>query len=360
LIFFFFFIITGYIKYFNLKVIPKVIPSPRWGEEIKGAKRTKEYPMPELPEVETIVRGLKKKIVGKKILKVSLNLSKIINPPRTGGRTRPGVNAKTYSKSRRMSPPRGGIKRTTCIDRGLHLSPKKFIQTLEGLKIEGVSRRGKYIIIKLSDAKFLLFHLKLTGQLIFSKDTAPDMPYKHLRLKLSSKSRLDFCDLRQFGKVYLIKASELIDFKKIKALGPEANKISQKEFLKIIGNRKARIKHLLLNKEVLAGLGNIYVDETLHQAGIHPLTLASRVSQKKLIKLYQAMRKILALAISRGGSSVADYLDAEGKEGGYQTLHRVYQREGEPCLKCRAPISRIKMGTRSCYFCHKCQRPKER
>lgn len=271
--------------------------------------------MPELPEVEIVVRGLQRKVTGRKITGVDLRLPKIV----------------------------AQMKRD-------------FVQTLPGLEIKKVRRRGKYIILELSDNKTLLFHLKLTGQLTVTKNNAPVESHTHLILTLSGGCQLRLRDLRQFGRVYLVKSEQVSQLRQLSKLGPEANEVSKQDFLRMLSQRKACIKPLLLNQEFLAGLGNIYSDEALYQAGIHPLLPANKVSLEKAEKLYQAIREILNKAINYGGSSVANYLDTDGKPGQYQKQHLVYQRAGQPCPRCRNLISRIKIGGRSSYFCPGCQR----
>jgi len=276
--------------------------------------------MPELPEVEVVVRGLQKKIAGAKITGVKLSLPKIV------------------AKGRRA-----------------------FGKTLQHLTIQHVRRRGKYIIIELSKDRALIFHLKMTGQLTIVKISEPQKKHTHVIIDLSGSLQLRFCDIRQFGRVYLIKQADILRLKQISALGPEANKVSQAYFLKNIAKRKGRVKSLLLNQEFLAGIGNIYCDEALYQAKIHPLTPANKIPEKKRIALHQAILEILTAAIKHGGSSVENYLNSQGKPGHYQKKHKVYRRVGQPCRSCHTPINRIKIGGRSSSFCPNCQpKPKNK
>ena len=271
--------------------------------------------MPELPEVEVIVQGLQKKITGRKIIDVKINLPKLIA-----------------------------------------LGKKSFVKKLKGLIIKNVHRRGKYIIIDLSKQQALLIHLKMTGQLIIAKATDPLNPHAHFILTLSNALELRFHDTRQFGRIYLLDSRNVCNLKQLNMLGPEANRVSKQEFLKRLSKRKGRIKPLLLNQSFLAGLGNIYCDESLYSAGIHPLCLAYKISRGKQIKLHQAIQRILNSAIAHGGSSVENYLDSQGKPGRYQKKHKVYRKTGRPCSVCRNPIQRIKIGGRSTHFCSFCQK----
>ena len=271
--------------------------------------------MPELPEIETIVRGLQQQIVGQKIVRVKVNLAKIV---------------------------RGDKER--------------FASLIEGASIFEVRRQGKIIILGLSNGMSILVHLKLTGQLHCTLPEKPAIKHTHLVFDLSGGEELRYVDLRQFGYFLLTKTSEISHLPQLSALGPDPLKISLDEFKGLISKRSGRIKSLLLNQSFLAGIGNIYADEILHLSGIHPLQPAHLLSEPKIKRLHQAIREVLTRAIEYRGSSVSDYLDSNGQEGSYQRFHRVYRREGKPCLACQAKIARLKIGNRSSYFCPNCQR----
>lgn len=243
--------------------------------------------MPELPEVETIRRQLQKKIVGKK---------------------------------------------------------------LSGKKIAKVRRRAKLLIIDFKDGSSLVFHLKLTGQLIFN-----GKPAKHTRhiFKFSDGSQLIFNDARKFGWWKEVKNTKEIE----KAFGPEALKINFKTFKGFLNKRsKAKIKPLLMDQKFIAGIGNIYSDEILFASKVRPLRPAGTLNEKEIKSIFQNIKKILRAAIKQKGSSSRDYLDAGGEKGRYVKYHKAYQKEGEECVYCSAKIKRIKLGGRSSCFCPKCQK----
>ncbi len=271
--------------------------------------------MPELPEVETIVRGLQQKIIGQKIVRVRVILPKIIQ-----------------------------------------MDAKKFIHLVQGVCIREVNRRGKVIIIGFSNRMSLLVHLKLTGQLI---DTVPEEPldkHTHLIFELSGGRQLRYLDLRQFGYLLLVETAQLSHLRQLNLLGPDPLKISLNEFRKLISTRAGRIKSLLLNQSFLAGIGNIYADEILHRARIHPLQSAKILGDFRVERLYEAIKEVLTGAIEYKGSSISDYVDSNGNKGNYQSFHQVYQREGKPCFTCGNKIARLKIGNRSSYFCLNCQK----
>lgn len=272
--------------------------------------------MPELPEVETIVQGLRERIVGSKIVRIKINLPKII--------------------------------------RG---NEEKFVSIVEGASIKEVGRRGKVIILGLSNGMSILVHLKLSGQLLCTLPEKPAIKHTHLVFNLSGGEELRYIDLRQFGYFLLTESSEIFHLPQLSTLGPEPLEVSLDEFQRLISKRKTRIKSLLLNQSFLAGIGNIYADEILHLSGIHPLRPVHTLSTLEVKKLYQAIREVLTEAIKYRGSSVSDYLDLAGQEGSYQRFHRVYQRQEEPCRTCQTKIARLKIGNRSSHFCPNCQQP---
>ncbi|HEY4359847.1 MAG TPA: bifunctional DNA-formamidopyrimidine glycosylase/DNA-(apurinic or apyrimidinic site) lyase [Bryobacteraceae bacterium] len=258
--------------------------------------------MPELPEVETVVRTVAPHLVGRRILSASFT-SKFVTP---GNRTA--------------------------------LAGK-----LAGRRIESVRRRGKFIVVGL-DEGMLSIHLGMTGRLLIAGRPG-DHTYGVFSL---DDGQLLYDDPRQFGKIEW-------NPKRVEALGPEPLEISFEEF-RVRLKRKARIKPLLLNQAFLAGLGNIYVDESLFASGIHPLASAERISAGRAAKLHAAIREILTEAIAAGGSSISDYVDAEGRKGWFQVRHRVYGREGEACTVCGAPVKKIVVGQRGTHFCPRCQK----
>jgi formamidopyrimidine-DNA glycosylase len=263
--------------------------------------------MPELPEVETVARSITP-LVGRQI-----------------------VNA----EFRNLRVLRGG-------------DPQHMASQLQGRRIQGVERYGKYILILLEDGGYLIVHLGMTGRLLLG---GPCGKHTHVILTLD-RGILLYDDSRQFGRVlYSAKFPE-----RIGKLGPEPLEVPFEEFASALKRRKSRIKALLLNQSFLRGIGNIYADESLFRAGVHPLAMASRLRRERARRLYDSIIAVLQEAISAGGSSISDYVDAEGRAGFFQFSHRVYQRTGEPCVACGALIRRTLVAQRSSHFCPVCQK----
>jgi len=270
--------------------------------------------MPELPEVETIVRSLQKQIVEKKIVRVRVILRRIIKG-----------------------------------------DAEDFINLVSGTIIQKVWRRGKMLVIDLSKGKSILIHLKLSGQLVWILANAPIVKHTHLILELSGGYQLRYLDVRQFGYLCLTDASLVGE---LTPSGADPLEISKDEFNKLIQSRKTRLKPFLLNQSFIAGIGNIYADEILHKAGIHPCQHTYTLNKMQITRLYQVMQEVLRQAIEQKGSSISDYVDSSGQKGNYQEYHQVYQREGQPCFTCHEKITRVKIGSRSSYFCPHCQSEK--
>jgi len=271
--------------------------------------------MPELPEVETIKRQLNRKVKGKKIESVKVNLPKLVKYPLA-----------------------------------------KFEKLVKGATVKNVSRRAKLLIIELSNGYALIVHLKLTGQLIFNGEVSK---HTHLIYYFTDNSHLVHNDLRQFGFVKVIPKDKLENFFKKEKFGPEplSREFTLKVFKNLLEKRKrSKIKPLLMNQAFISGIGNLYADEILFKARVRPDRVTSSLKSSEVKKIYEAILKILSLAISRGGSSTDTYRDARGKKGNYLSLIKVYQRDGNPCFVCRSEIKRIKMGSRSAHFCPKCQK----
>jgi len=278
--------------------------------------------MPELPEVETIKHQLEKLIVGKSIVKIDVSLAKMVK-----------------------------------------LNLTEFRKIVIGAKIENVRRRAKILIFELSNGWSMLTHLKLSGRLIFrpkgAKLQPEDLKWNHLIYYFKDASRLFHNDLRQFGYVKLVKTSGLDDFFKYENLGPEplSREFTFNEFLAILKRKpKAKIKQFLLDQKNIAGIGNIYSDEILFFAGVHPLRRIAELKPAEIKKIFQGMRKILPEALKLRGTSDNLYLDALGKKGEYALRLKVYGREDEKCKKCGGIIQRLKIGSRSAHFCPACQR----
>jgi len=261
--------------------------------------------VPELPEVETVVRTIAPRIEGRVILHAEFN-SPFVTPG----------------------------------DRDL------LARQLASRQIRAVSRHGKFILMEL-DRGWLVVHLGMTGRLLF--DT-PRNAYTHGFFALDHGAMV-YDDVRQFGS---IEYSETAN-PRVAALGPDALSISVDDFAARLAGRKTCIKALLLNQAFVAGLGNIYVDEILFRTRIHPLRPVAGVPKAVIPQLHREMRKILISAIERGGSSISDYVDAEGRKGSFQDLHQVYGREGLACVECGSLIVKITVAQRGTHFCPACQ-----
>jgi formamidopyrimidine-DNA glycosylase len=262
--------------------------------------------MPELPEVETVVRTLRPVIVGRRIINAEL----------TGLRVIVGSAPKTSA-------------------------------ALAGRKIVGVERHGKFIAIRL-DRGYLVVHLGMTGRLLIDGALSK---WTHAIFTLD-RGVLIYEDPRQFGRIEY--GEELPA--RVAALGPEPLEVTLEEFSRRLKRHRSPVKAVLLNQSVVRGVGNIYADEALFRAGVHPKRVASSLGADRVGRIYRAMREVLTEAIESRGSSVSSYVDAEGNRGSFQTAHRVYQRTGEPCVNCGTPIKRILVGQRSTHYCPKCQR----
>ncbi|MBI2845637.1 MAG: bifunctional DNA-formamidopyrimidine glycosylase/DNA-(apurinic or apyrimidinic site) lyase [Chloroflexi bacterium] len=271
--------------------------------------------MPELPEVETIRRELEPYILGRRIQTVRVLRPDII--------TKPG--------------------------------PRIFRRRLAGKEIQGLGRRGKFLVISLSGGDLLLAHLGMSGALYLKRSEDPLLKHTHLRLALDNAYEVRYVDPRRFGQVLLVSSLE----EAVAELGPEplADDFSAQHLATLLSRRKGRLKPLLLNQRFLAGLGNIYSDESLFLARLHPRRRAATLKPKDKTRLHQAIRQALGEGIQHLGSSIdGSYRRPDESQGEHQNHFRVYGREGEPCFRCRTPIVRIVMGGRSTYFCPHCQK----
>ena len=277
--------------------------------------------MPELPEVETVARGVNARIRGERIREVwfASHREPFKTPPRTQARG------------------------------------------LEGRVILEVHRTGKHIVFELGpaeappanpDAQWIV-HLGMTGRLLVTAPDAPLAPHTHARLSLAGGQELRFVDPRRFGRLAF---RDLARDSGFAGPGAEPLSIGAAAFAALFRRRRLAIKPALLNQKLLAGVGNIYADESLFRAGIRPRKAAGRLTRAELERLRLALRQVLKHAIRLGGSSVSDYVNADGARGFFQLEHCVYQRTGEPCRTCRTPIRRIVLGGRSTHFCPVCQK----
>jgi formamidopyrimidine-DNA glycosylase len=226
--------------------------------------------------------------------------------------------------------------------------PQALAARIRGRKIAGVRRYGKFILMSLEGGGYLAVHLGMTGRLLLG---GPAGKHTHAILTLD-RGVLLYDDSRQFGCIQFSEAFP----ERVSKLGPEPLEVPFADFAAALKRRKTRIKALLLNQSFLRGLGNIYADEALFRAGIHPLAVAARLRGDRAERLHEAIIAVLTEAIAAGGSSISDYVDAQGRKGLFQLSHRVYQRTGEPCVTCGTPIRRLLVAQRSSHFCPKCQK----
>lgn len=274
--------------------------------------------MPELPEVETIVRYLRPKIRGRRILDFESYTPRLFR----------GVSS-------------GAVKKR-----------------ISGKTIRDIGRCGKYIIFELSGGHNFYVHLMMTGKLLLNPQNTCE---KHIRfwMKLSGGNILALHDIRKFGWIRLMRRRPISRGKpnpQTLRLGPDALSLSFQKFQEILKSRQGAIKPLLLNQSILSGIGNIYADEILWYAGIRPMRKAGSFSGKELQALYSAMSQVLRLAIKKGGTSSRDYRKPDGSEGGYYKLRKAYQRAGEKCSRCGGIIKRVIIGQRSAHFCPRHQK----
>ncbi len=277
--------------------------------------------MPELPEVETVARGLRAQLAGRRILGVRLGKTDFIDDPAALERDLPGS------------------------------------------LIEGVDRYGKFLLLRLgprnaangaaSLRSCLVVHLGMTGRLTPQLPDQPVAPHTHAFFALDDGRELRYTDIRRFGRLALLPATALEGF--LGRLGLDPLEATGKEFRQRLAGRRAMIKALLLDQRVLRGMGNIYADETLWRARIHPARHAARLTAEQVTRLLDSIRKVLSAAIRLRGSSVSNYVDAEGQPGKYQRRHRVYRREEKACPRCGVKIRRVIVAGRSSYFCPRCQ-----
>jgi formamidopyrimidine-DNA glycosylase len=262
--------------------------------------------MPELPEVETVRRTLEPHVVGRRIL-----TARFLSPLAADGH------------------------------------PIRTATRLSGNRILALTRHGKHLLFAL-ELGWLHVHLRMTGKLLVGGTVGP---FTRAILELEHTTLL-FDDVRQFGRLLWSPGYPA----RVTELGPDALGLTVEQFIERLKVRRGGVKAALLDQEVIAGLGNIYVDESLHRAGIHPLASLQRLGARRLGRLHAAVVEVLGEAVAAGGSSISDYVDAAGETGWFQINHRVYGRAGEPCPACGAAVKRILVGQRGTHFCPRCQR----
>jgi formamidopyrimidine-DNA glycosylase len=276
--------------------------------------------MPELPEVETVVRGLRSSLPGRQIVEVRFGKTDFVE------------------------------------------SPQAIAERLPGMRVADVTRMGKFICILLEPApsrtalpsRFcLIVHLGMTGRLTVIPSAESVLPHTHVFFVLDDGRELRYTDIRRFGRILVVPESGLAEFSR--DLGREPLEISAEEFCCEFESRRARIKALLLDQSVLRGVGNIYADESLFRARLHPARIAGNLTKKQLLALHGTVQKVLEEAIRSRGSTISNYVDSEGNRGSFQFRHRVYQRDGKPCFRCKSIIRRIIVAGRSSHYCPRCQ-----
>jgi formamidopyrimidine-DNA glycosylase len=279
--------------------------------------------VPELPEVETIRRDLTPRIVGRTVAEawVSLDAPKLVQDE----------------------------------------PADSFCRRLAGRRIEELDRRGKYLLIRLHGGLTWIVHLRMTGGLIHSRggcgaEERPTGPlgYLRARFRLDDGSHLCYVDVRKLGTMWLVDDESKV----VGKLGPEplGEAFGPRELHRLLARRSAPVKAVLLDQGTIAGIGNIYADEALFEAGIRPVKAAKALSRRAAERLHRAVRKVLMEALEDRGSSFRDYVDAEGAQGMHQLRVKVFRRTGEPCYVCGTAIKRVRVGGRSTHYCPKCQR----
>ncbi|HYH00248.1 MAG TPA: bifunctional DNA-formamidopyrimidine glycosylase/DNA-(apurinic or apyrimidinic site) lyase [Terriglobales bacterium] len=271
--------------------------------------------MPELPEVETVVRSLAKRVTGE-----------VVESAWFSGK------APTFKSE-----------------------PAEIALVLEGSKVEHVHRQGKHIVFDLQKDGRLqaqwIVHLGMTGRMLVTSPDCELEKHTHIIAKFSSGRELRFIDPRRFGRTWVVSGKSVFD-----AGGKEPLDVGLELFAGLFHARKTAIKAALLNQRLLRGIGNIYADEALFRAGVRPRRRASSLTRPELKRLYESVQQVLNEAIAAGGSSISDYVDADGERGFFQVQHRVYGREGKPCLTCHSPIKRIIVAGRGTHYCPECQK----
>ena len=270
--------------------------------------------MPELPEVQTVVDTLRPRVVGRTFAAVHHLRDDIVQPL------------------------------------GFDL-----VDAIRRRTIESIVRRGKRIVFALDDGNQFYIHLGMTGRLTVEADTAAIEKHTHLICDLSDGGQLRFRDPRRFGGIFWLGREDSST-----RLGPEPLHVRPHQLAKQLSRTTRAIKNALLDQRVVAGLGNIYVDESLFLARIHPLSRSDKLNGEQVRRLNRAIKLTLRRAIRHRGSTLRDYVDANGAGGAFQLMHRVYDRAGKPCATCRTPIKRIVLGGRSTCFCPKCQKRNHR
>lgn len=276
--------------------------------------------MPEMPEVETIRRYLNKKLIGKTIANVDILLTRQIQ----------------------------------------NVSKEKFVAKIVGSEIINIDRIGKYLIVRLNNKLNIIFHLRMTGRLVYSANGENTDKYARIIFDLTGGEKLIYGDTRTLGVIYLLEDEK--DLKAIANMGAEplSAEFTLQYLKNVLKNRKSRIKTILLNQNYISGIGNIYADEALFLARINPFAVANEIDENGVHRLFDAINKVIGDGIADGGTTFRDYQNGEGKTGHHQDNLFVYGREGKPCKICQEKIEKTFLGGRGTHFCPKCQPMKEK
>jgi formamidopyrimidine-DNA glycosylase len=271
--------------------------------------------MPELPEVETVCRGLRAALPGRKIVEVRCRLARLLDT-----------------------------------------DVARFREALRGKVVSQVLRHGKYLLVLFAGGGGAALHLRMTGQALLVPESQPADRHTHLEILFQGgRQKLAYRDVRKFGRFELLPAGPA-EFVERKGLGPDALSISAGELYSRLRGTRRCLKAALLDQKVLAGLGNIYTDEVLFRQRLSPLQASSSLSRRKVEKLAAGIREVLSEAIDGRGSSISDYVDARGARGSFQSFLRVYGRAGKPCFRCRTTLIGSRVAGRSTSYCPRCQR----
>lgn len=276
-----------------------------------------DLPMPELPEVETIRRGLCRSLAGRRVIEVVVRERRLRRPIR-----------------------------------------RRSLERVKGAAIADVRRRGKYLLIEIDTGATLLVHLGMTGRLWVSQRSSPARPHEHVVFDLDDGRQLRFADSRRFGLVELVPGGELARHPLLENLGPEplGSAWTGAELHAVTRGRRRPVKNVLMDARTVVGIGNIYACEALHRAGVSPRRACGRIGPAAWVRIVGAVRDVLNEAIRRGGTTLRDYVDAEANAGLFAVDLRVYGREGERCGRCGGRIRRIVMAGRGTFYCPACQR----
>ena len=273
--------------------------------------------MPELPEVETVRLGLEPALLGRRLERVEILDHRLVRP----------------------------------------FDPLEVAAELDGEVVSGLDRRGKYLIVRFESGRVLLVHLRMTGSFVHAPSgSLPDDPYRRAVLRLDNGSDVEYRDVRRFGTWLLLEPGELDPYL-AERLGDEpfAEAFTARALAERLRGRRAQVKAALLDQRSLAGMGNIYADEALWRARIHPLRPAGELGRREVERLHEGIRAALELGIARQGATLSDYRTPNGGRGAMQDEFEAYGREGEPCSRCGTPIAKIRAAGRGTWFCPRCQ-----